>query len=298
MNTIKARGHNSGGPYSAGPAEPAASYSSAVEAAALVLGNATRNADALRAVSLHALDSTGRQLLPPSSGHQGVNQHATGCTQQQEVSPRHCDRSNDVPQAPPSAGLWQPHEVEVLVRVARDHPPGVVTPLDRLLQLLGWDQYPDPDRKLRGRVLNKFFQVRAQLDHGEDPMEKYVVERKRTRNMANTWVAWIRKAFEALPGGKGTMADICAAMEADPVISPLLDRRPHTTRRAVTKWRFMISGMLKDVKGLTKINDKRPVVYQYNPQDAVVDVGVGRRQGKKRGQPGLPFMGKKSKNAN
>ncbi|GLC38510.1 hypothetical protein PLESTM_000735800 [Pleodorina starrii] len=63
----------------------------------------------------------------------------------------------------------------------------------------------------------------------------------------------------------------------------------------------MVRASMPKLPGVTNTGVKRNglSVYRYSPQDAVVDVpAAGKGRTPKRGQPGLPFLGKKSRNAN
>ncbi|GLC38511.1 hypothetical protein PLESTB_001733400 [Pleodorina starrii] len=200
----------------------------------------------------------------------------------------------------PLAGryLWQPEEIQVLVREALELPPGSVAPIDKLMHLLGWHRFPDPDKKLRAKLTSKFSVVRALLDHGADPAEVGFVRRAASINRANKWSVWVPRAFESLPDQQGTLEDVCAFLQADPDIAPLLDQRIYATLRTVPRWRSSVINRLKDLPGLTRTGEKRNgrMVYRYNADDAVVDVPAGgKRRTPKRG---LPFLGKKNSNAN
>ncbi|GLC38467.1 hypothetical protein PLESTM_000731200 [Pleodorina starrii] len=124
------------------------------------------------------------------------------------------------------------------------------------------------------------------------------VKKKLTVNRANRWVAWARRAFESFPNGEGTLDDVCAFLQADPNIAPLLDTRPYMNLRAIPTWRRSVSFGLKALRGLVNTGEARDglALYRYNPQDAIVDTcGAGAL--KRRRQPaGLPFLGKRSKN--
>ncbi|GLC76890.1 hypothetical protein PLESTF_001852100 [Pleodorina starrii] len=232
----------------------------------------------------------------------------------------------------PLAGryLWQPEEIQVLVREALELPPGSVAPIDKLMHLLGWHRFPDPDKKLRAKLTSKFSVVRALLDHGADPAEVGFVRRAASINRANKWSVWVPRAFESLPDQQGTLEDVCAFLQADPDIAPLLDQRIYATLRTVPRWRSSVINRLKEwvhsapdcrsvlvisrptllpetapmyvracsLPGLTRTGEKRNgrMVYRYNADDAVVDVPAGgKRRTPKRG---LPFLGKKNSNAN
>ncbi|GLC61192.1 hypothetical protein PLESTB_001729500 [Pleodorina starrii] len=249
------------------------------KAALVILENASRNSDALRmshgTLRSWSPESDDDISLPLAKG-------STGGQAPFDAHERH---------------TWKPHEREILVQAALQHPPGVKAPLDRLLQQLGWDSLPDPEGKIREKVRNQFWSARGMIANGLDPRQ-VGVKKKSTHNRITSWVAWARRAFESLPNGEGTLDDVCAFLQADPNIAPLLDTRTYRNLRTTPRWRVSVSNGLKDIRGLVNTGEKRGglAVYRYNPQDAIVDTcGAGAL--KRRRQPaGLPFLGKRSKN--
>ncbi|GLC75746.1 hypothetical protein PLESTF_001681000 [Pleodorina starrii] len=176
------------------------------QAALAILENASRNSDALR-----MSHGTLRSWSPESDDDISLP-HAKGSTGGQapfDVQERH---------------TWKPHEREILVQAALQHPPGVKPPVDWLLQQLGWDSLPDPKGKIREKVRVQFWNARGMIANGLDPLQ-VGVKKKLTVNRANRWVAWARRAFESFPNGEGTLDDVCAFLQADPNIAPLLDTR-------------------------------------------------------------------------
>ncbi|GLC38468.1 hypothetical protein PLESTB_001729200 [Pleodorina starrii] len=276
------------------------------KAALAILENASRNSDALLRMSHGTL----RSWSPVSDGD--ISLHAAPrplSTAVRTQSSQNTSLTRGVPLAKGSSGgqasfdvqqerhMWTPQEREILVQAALQHSAGMKAPLDRLLQQLGWDSIPDPEGRIRQKLRIQYSKARAMIDNGLDPLQ-VGVKKKLTLNRTISWVAWARQAFESLPDGEGTLDDVCAFLQADPKIAPLLDTRPYMNLRTVPRWRMSVGIGLQHLRGLVNTGEKRGglALYRYNPQDAIVDTcGAGAL--KRRRQPaGLPFLGKRSKN--
>ncbi|KAG2486414.1 hypothetical protein HYH03_014861 [Edaphochlamys debaryana] len=109
-------------------------------------------------------------------------------------------------------------------------------------------------------------------------------------------LAWAVRALQSLPGCQGTVDDI-AFLFSDPDIAPKMDQRPSLGRRAVPQWRFALSRSLGSRQGFFNTGEKRNgrAVYRYDPQ---AGAATKRKRTPEKGQAGLPYLGKRSRNAN
>ncbi|GLC57899.1 hypothetical protein PLESTB_001286900 [Pleodorina starrii] len=157
------------------------------DAAELILANASRNAGALRAAG---------------QGFAGLPTRTAPSARDLQVAEDPMARKLSLLSPPFGRYSWNPQELEIMVQVARNLPARAVAPVNRLMRLLEWDHIVDPEKKLRQRIRDKFYKVRAMLYHGADPMEQAKGRKKMKRNRGNTYTAWIRKAFASLPDGQ------------------------------------------------------------------------------------------------
>ncbi|KAG2451591.1 hypothetical protein HYH02_004186 [Chlamydomonas schloesseri] len=143
--------------------------------------------------------------------------------------------------------------------------------------------------------------MRAMLDNGE---EITFNSRRGDRDRGVHWLDWCRKAFLELPGNEGTYEDLCASLEKDPEIAPLLDQRIDTGRRhrrSGARWRRNVLRALPKILGLTKTGEKqgRLSVYRYDPVAGELLAAAAKRRKQARGKGGggkgeasMPHLGK------
>ncbi|KAG2486438.1 hypothetical protein HYH03_014885 [Edaphochlamys debaryana] len=139
--------------------------------------------------------------------------------------------------------------------------------------------------------------LRSRMSQGEDP-EEVLNKKTHSKNRSMTYKTWVAKAFQSLPNSQGTVKEIGAILFADPNIAPMLDLRPTVWRKSVPRWSASITGTLKAKDGFYNTGLKRDglVVYGYDPQ--AINTATKRKRTPKKGQAGLPYLGKRSKNAN
>ncbi|KAG2486465.1 hypothetical protein HYH03_014912 [Edaphochlamys debaryana] len=112
-----------------------------------------------------------------------------------------------------------------------------------------------------------------------------------------TFKAWAVNALKTLPGEQGTLEDIGAVFLADPAIAPKLDHRPTKDSQAVPRWRSSLASALKPYNGFINTGAKKGklTVLGYDPHGTAA---FKCRRAARKGQPGLLYLGRRSRNAN
>ncbi|GFR44741.1 hypothetical protein Agub_g6069 [Astrephomene gubernaculifera] len=187
--------------------------------------------------------------------------------------------------------LWRPEDVKVMLAHLATLPPGPNVQREEAVKKLGLAHLPDPKRKLRRAVCGKLEKLRNLLANGENPLEV----RCWLRMPRGTYSirAWLRRAFMALPNQEGTSSDAAAVLEADPEISPKLDRRPERRYPKIAKWHAYVQRQLLEYPEFVFTGRKqgRSKIYRYESQ---VAQALDERPAKtrKRGLQGVPHLGK------
>lgn len=189
------------------------------------------------------------------------------------------------------AHKWKPHEIEALVSVLRAADPRKRLPVRKGLEALGWASVPDPDGVIYDRVNFKLKLMRWRVRHGEEPVPAEGT--RRAVDKALKWTAWIQAAAAQYAGRLFTFVDIMAMLEANPGISPLLDRRPDPNRKSTPRWQRQFHGRFTRVPGVVMTGQKRGKynLYRYDPTDPMA-VKIKSRRQRKKGVPGLPYLGR------
>ncbi|GFR44746.1 hypothetical protein Agub_g6074 [Astrephomene gubernaculifera] len=188
---------------------------------------------------------------------------------------------------------WRPEDVQVMLAHIATLPPGPNLQSEKAVKKLGLAHLPDPGNKLRLAVAGKVMKLRNILANGEDPLEGRC--RPRVPPGTYNFRAWLRRAFMALPNQEGTSSDAAAILEADPEISPKLDRRPDRYNSKTARWLPHMRRQVLEYPEFVFTGRKRGRnnIYRYDTQ---VAQALDERPAKtrKRGLQGVPHLGKAS----
>ncbi|GFR51073.1 hypothetical protein Agub_g13398 [Astrephomene gubernaculifera] len=209
-----------------------------------------------------------------------------------DVGPKHGNAKADSSR---HGARWQREQLQLLVEYVASLPPGRRNNTREALALLGWAKLPDPDGAISRRLLYKLSNIRHQLSNGVDPLagrSQCMVMAPGTYN----WREWLRRALLQLPNHEGTLDDIAAVLEADPDISPKLDRRMEPVKLRVPRWRCSVSQSIPRIPEIFNTGKKRNqlTVYRYDEEVARQLPGGRGPKVPKKGQQGLPHLGKKN----
>ncbi|GFR46015.1 hypothetical protein Agub_g7494 [Astrephomene gubernaculifera] len=131
---------------------------------------------------------------------------------------------------------WRPEDVKAMLMHLASLPPGSSgVDTKQAMEKLGIAHLPDPDNKLCVCVTFKLHTIRNTLAHGRDPLAGEAMPRARPGTY--NFRGWLKQALLTLPNCEGTLAQAAAILEADPDISPKLDRRPDHHYHSFPVWR-------------------------------------------------------------
>ncbi|GFR51074.1 hypothetical protein Agub_g13399 [Astrephomene gubernaculifera] len=192
--------------------------------------------------------------------------------------------------------MWEREQLQLMVRYVASLSPSDPINTRGVIALLGLAELPDPNRAIFNKVKRKLFSVRHQLSNGADPLAGRAQLAGRMAHRTYRWRDWLRGAFLQLPNREGTLHDVAAILESDPDISPKLDRRPDSVAVTVPRWRANMWRFISKVPEVVNTGRKpgRLVVYRYDEEVARQLPGGRGPRVPKKGQQGLPHLGKES----
>ncbi|GFR46425.1 hypothetical protein Agub_g7934 [Astrephomene gubernaculifera] len=125
------------------------------------------------------------------------------------------------------------------------------------MQMLGIAHLSGDD-KLCNTLCAKLNSLRNKMKHGavgSEPADEEDHPRRRAASV--DYKGLLKRAYLALPGHKGTLAEAARVLEADPEVSPQLDRRLYRSSKRTPIWRQYLRNARSRCPQLVKTGEER-----------------------------------------